>query len=186
MTPRSDRKGRAHLGYGPAVPEVTHIRSDRHKEGAMSRNVETVRAIHDAFNRHDWDAMITPLTDDFRSIEGDGTVFTGRAGAIESSKVWADAFPDGRVTDAVYYDAGDTVVTEFVGRGTHTGPLGPIAPTGKFCELPYLEIYHFNTQGQCTSMRAYFNQFTLMQQLGLADIPQQETISLESPAKTRS
>jgi steroid delta-isomerase-like uncharacterized protein len=152
----------------------------------MSRNVETVRAIHDAFNRRDWDAMIAPVTDDFTTTEGDGTVYRGRAGAIESAKVWADAFSDGRITEATYYDAGDTVITEFVGRGTHDGPLGPIPATGKTTALPYLEIYHFNKQGQCTSMRAYFNQLTLMQELGLADVPQQSTITLETPAATRT
>ena len=152
----------------------------------MSRNVDTVRAIHDAFNRRDWDAMIAPITDDFTSTEGDGTVYRGRAGAIESSKVWADAFSDGRITEATYYDAGNTVVTEFVGRGTHDGPLGPMPATGKTVALPYLEIYHFNKQGQCTAMKSYFNQFLLMQLLGFADIPQQGTISLEAPTKTRT
>ena len=51
------------------------------------------------------------------------------------SKPWADAFSDGKVTEARYYDAGDTVTVEFVGTGTHDGPLGPMPATGWFLPI---------------------------------------------------
>lgn len=43
--------------------------------------------------------------------------------------------------------------------------------TGKHVELPYLEIYHFNAEGKVSSGRAYFDQLTLLAQLGHSQVP---------------
>jgi ketosteroid isomerase-like protein len=87
------------------------------------------------------------------------------------SKAWADAFSDASITDTVYHDAGDTVVAEFVGRGTNDGPLGPLPATGRTVALPYCEIYHFDADGKVAGGRAYFDQLGLLVQLGLAEAP---------------
>lgn len=81
---------------------------------------------------------------------------------------WAGAFSNGRVVHDIYYDAGDTVVTEFTGKGTNDGYLGSLPPTDLPVELPCVHILHFNDEGKVNFGRAYFDQLTLMQQLGYA------------------
>lgn len=151
----------------------------------MSRNTDSVLGIYDAFNRRDWDKMRSYISDSFTENSG-GHTYTGKDGAVTSARVWADAFEDAKVTDVRLHDAGETVVAEFVGRGTHTAQLDTIPATGKSVALPYCEIYRFNNQGEAVAMTAYFDQLALLGQLGVIDVPQQETITLETPATART
>jgi ketosteroid isomerase-like protein len=137
-----------------------------------SKNVAAVQAEHTAFNARDWQSIERLIADDCvfvdaRRIEHKGPV----AFANDYAKGWADAFSDGEVTEAKYYDAGDTVVAEFVGRGTNDGPLGPMPATNRRIELPYCEIYHFGPDGKIVSGSAYFDMYALLVLLGHAEPP---------------
>jgi steroid delta-isomerase-like uncharacterized protein len=143
-----------------------------------SSNVEAVQAEQSAFNERDWDAMRELIADECVFVDGRGERHEGRDAFVENySKGWADAFSDGEITEPKYYDAGDTVVTEFVGRGTNDGPLGPMPATGRSVELPYLEIYHFDADGKVVGGRAYFDQLGLLTQLGHAEAPTGQAVS---------
>lgn len=132
-----------------------------------SRNVETVRAQHEAFNRRDWKGLRKLIADDCVFVDALGETHKGPDAFVDGySKPWCEAFSDARVTDAKFHDAGDTVVTEFVGRGTNDGALGPMPATGRPVELPYCEIFHLNGQGKICGGRAYFDQVGLLVQLG--------------------
>jgi steroid delta-isomerase-like uncharacterized protein len=135
-----------------------------------ARNVETIQAEHRAFNERDWDAMRGLFADD--CVFARGQRHEGPDGFVDAySKGWAAVFSDGQITDATYHDAGDTVITEFVGRGTNDGPLGSLPATGRPGEVPYVEIYHFDGDGKVTGGRAYFDQLAMLIQLGHAEAP---------------
>jgi steroid delta-isomerase-like uncharacterized protein len=137
-------------------------------------HVDTAHAVAECFNRRDFEGMRALIAEDCLWIDGRGETYHGKDGFAAYSQAWAGAFSDGQITDSRYYDAGDTVVTEFVGRGTHDGQLGSIPATGKRAELPYLEVYHFDGQGKVRGGRAYFDQLTLLTQLGvISGIPAQ-------------
>jgi steroid delta-isomerase-like uncharacterized protein len=135
-----------------------------------STNVETVRTIHAAFNDRDWDLMQSKIAEGCQWVDGQMTTHKGpEEFATHYSKAWADAFSDGKVTNARYYDAGDTVVAEFVGTGTHDGPLGPMPASGKHLDLPYIEVYHFDGDGKVSGGAAYMDGYGMMVQLGFAE-----------------
>jgi predicted ester cyclase len=54
-----------------------------------------------------------------------------RDGLKQFASMYWSAFPDGRLDIADQVAEGDTVVTRWTGRGTHTGQLMQIAPTGQ-------------------------------------------------------
>ena len=151
----------------------------------MSRNSETVRTTIDAFNRRDWDTLVASIADNCEFVDARDEAYTGKKGFLDYCQGWTNAFADGRTTEERYYDAGDTVIVEFVGRGKHTSALGPIPATGMEVSIPYVEIYRFDAAGKVVSGRAYFDQLGFLQQLGVAAVPEQ-TISLETPTKTRT
>lgn len=134
-----------------------------------SKNVETFTAAHRAFNRRDFDAILNLLTEDFtyRDHARDVT-FTGHLGFREFIQGWVTAFSNAEVTEPKYSDAGNTVIAEFVGRGTNDGPLGPLPRTGKQMNVPFCEIMTFNEKGQIVSGGAYYDQMSIMVQLGHA------------------
>jgi predicted ester cyclase len=137
-----------------------------------SKNVEAVQAEHAGFNARDWESIERLIADDCVFVDGSGVVHKGpQAFATDYAKSWFDAFSDAEVTQAKYYDAGDTVVTEFVGQGTNDGSLGPLPPTNRRISLPFCEIYHFGSDGKVIGGHAYFDMYGMLVQLGHAEPP---------------
>jgi len=60
--------------------------------------------------------------------------------------MYRTAFPDDMELDVQkIHAAGDTVIVEFIGKGTHRGELAGIAPTGRKVELPVVTILEIRT-----------------------------------------
>ena len=93
-----------------------------------SRNVETHRAGHEAFNRRDFDAMVRDYAESISWIDrARGITFTTpQEFKSDFLAGWVEASSDCRVTDARYSDAGDAVVARFTARGTNDGPIGTV------------------------------------------------------------
>src|SRR5262249_5108727 len=114
-------------------------RFDATRGGAMkSRNVETHRAGHEAFNRRDFGAMVEGYAETISwTDQARGMTFrTPEEFRSEFLEGWVQASSDCQVTDAEYVDAGDMVVARFTCRGTNDGPIGPFPATGKGWTLP--------------------------------------------------
>ncbi len=132
-----------------------------------SQNVETFRAAHQAFNRRDFDGAVSKMAEDltYRDQARNAT-FTGRNGFKEFMQGWVEAFSDATVTDPSYLDAGDTVIAQFMGRGVNDGAFGPLPATGREIDVPFCEIMRFDDNGQIVSGSIYYDQVTMMTQLG--------------------
>ena len=80
------------------------------------------------------------------------------------------AFPDQRNELLALHHADDAVLVEAVIRGTHKGPLRSLPPTGREFELPILAIFMFDGD-RLLCERVYFDQLTVLRQLGVARDP---------------
>ena len=138
-----------------------------------SRNVETFRAAHQAFNRRDFDAVVATMAEDITYQDrARNLTFRGRTGFKEFMQGWVTTFSNAEVFEPQYIDAGDVVIAEFVGRGVNDGPLGPLPATGKQVNFPLCEVMRFNNKGQIVSGAAYYDQLSIMVQLGHAQAAQ--------------
>ena len=132
-----------------------------------SKNVETFRSAHQAFNRRDLEKLFSLLADDFSYEDrARAMTFTGRAGFDQFLRGWITAFSDANVFEPTYIDGGNTVVALFLGRGTNDGPLGPVPASGRQLNLPFCEIMRFDAAGKIVSGEIYYDQMTLLGQLG--------------------
>jgi steroid delta-isomerase-like uncharacterized protein len=134
-----------------------------------SKNIETFMAAHRAFNARDFEAAAKIMAED--AVYNDrarGTTFRGRAGFKDYMKSWVAAFSNAEVTEPTYTDAGNTVICQFVGRGINDGPMGNLPATGKPMSFYYCEILRFNDTGQVISADAYYDQLSILIQLGHA------------------
>jgi steroid delta-isomerase-like uncharacterized protein len=132
-----------------------------------SSNLASAKALHEAFNNRDWNGARAVIAEDCVFVDGTGQRREGPVAFTDDYfKPWVDAFSDARRTEVQFYDAGDTVVIELVGRGTQDGAFGPIAATGKAVEMPYCEVFHFDAESKVSSGHAYFDPGGLMAQLG--------------------
>ena len=132
-----------------------------------SKNVDTLRAAHESWNKRDFAGVVKNAAE--------GLVYTDNARAIklnsrdefrEWTEEWAKAFSDGLITNPEYIDAGDTVIARFIVVGTNDGSFGSMKPTRRKMSLPFCEICHFDKQGRPVSGSCYYDQYTLLTQLG--------------------
>jgi predicted ester cyclase len=83
---------------------------------------------------------------------------------------WATAFPDGKVEPVHIASDGDCVIAEFIGKGTHRGPLqgpsGTLPPTNRSVEGRFIEIWEFRN-GKIAAGRMVFDSAGFMAQLGV-------------------
>ena len=136
-------------------------------------NVEAHRAGHEAFNRRDFQAMTEHYADSITWTDhAQGRTFrTRREFRDDFLQGWVRASSDIQVTDARYLDAGQTAVCTFTVAGTQDGPLGPFPATGKEFALPLCELWHFDPSGRVVGGDLYYDQVSLLTQLGLMPQP---------------
>jgi ketosteroid isomerase-like protein len=137
----------------------------------MADNATLARSLYDAWNDRDFGYAGRLMGEDAQIVVvGSGTTFRGPEGIRQYNMVWTDGFPDATVAIDRIVESGDTVVVEYTGSGTHTGPLlnesGTIAPTGRSLTLQFCDVLRF-AGGRLLSQRTYYDTGALMAQLGL-------------------
>jgi C-1 hydroxylase len=132
-----------------------------------SKNVESVRAAHESWNRRDFDGIVRNMADNLVYADRPRNLtIKGKQKFKEWTQAWAKAFSDGRITKAEYIDAGDTVVAQFTVEGTNDGPFAGLPATGRRMICAYCEISRFDKSGRVISGDGYYDQYTMLVQLG--------------------
>ena len=132
-----------------------------------SKNVETLRAAHESWNKRDFAGVVSNAVKSLAYTDhGRNITLNTRDKFREWTEGWAKAFSDGRITNPQYIDAGDIVVAQFTVEGTNDGQFGSMKSTGRKMSLPFCEICHFDKQGRISSGGCYYDQYTLLTQLG--------------------
>ena len=138
-----------------------------------SSNTETYRAGHEAFNQRNFAAMTKQYADSITWTDhAQGRTFgTPREFQDDFLAGWIVSSSDLKITGSRYIDAGQTVVCTFTVVGTHDGPLGLLPGTGKQFALPLCEMWHFEPSGRVVGGDLYYDQVSLLTQLGLMPQP---------------
>ena len=138
-----------------------------------SRNVETYRAGHEAFNQRDFVAMTKQYADSITWTDhSQGRTFTTPQEFRDDFLAgWVGASSDIRITGPRYIDAGQTVVCTFTVVGTHDGPLGPFPATGKSSRCRCARCGTSTPGGRVVGGDLYYDQVSLLTQLGLMPQP---------------
>jgi steroid delta-isomerase-like uncharacterized protein len=141
-------------------------------EDLRQRREATVREHMESENRHDFDTTIDTFEHPRYELIATGDVHDGEA---EVRAYFADtraSFPDQRNEPLAFHHADEAVIVEFVLRGTHLGPLRGLPPTGRTFECRMTAFFLFPPGGdRIVGERVYFDQATIMRQLGVAHDP---------------
>lgn len=137
----------------------------------MAENANLVRSLIEAWNRRDFDLIREHTAPDAVLTDaGSGETWRGPDEGHRYNTMWADAFPDGKIRVDRIVEAGDLVVVEYTGRGTHTGPMvtrqGTIPATGREAMLRFCDVYEIEN-GKVKTQNTYGDSGALMAQLGL-------------------
>src|SRR4051794_33690448 len=125
-----------------------------------------VREHMDSENRHDYDATISTFGHPRYEIVPTGAVYDGEEEVREYFRFTRTAFPDQRNEVIALHHADDGVIVEFWLLGTHTGPLGDVAPTGAEFRCRMAAFFLFEGEALVCE-RIYFDGATISSQLGI-------------------
>jgi steroid delta-isomerase-like uncharacterized protein len=118
-------------------------------------------------NHHDFDTTIGTFGHPRYELIPTGDVFDGEEevrGYFAESRT---AFPDQRNELISLRHADDAVIVEFDVLGTHLGNLRAMPPTGRSFRARSMAFFLFEGD-QLVCERVYFDQLSIMRQLGLA------------------
>jgi steroid delta-isomerase-like uncharacterized protein len=121
-------------------------------------------------NVHDFDTTIGTFEHPRYELIATGEVYDGEAdvrGYYAESRM---AFPDQRNEVVALHHADDAVIVEFVLLGTQLGPLRGLPPTGREFRCRMTALFVFEDD-RLVGERVYFDQATILRQLGLAHDP---------------
>jgi steroid delta-isomerase-like uncharacterized protein len=148
----------------------------------LRRNRESIVREHmDSENRHEFDATMATFHHPRYELVATGDVYDGPDQVQRYFDETRRAFPDQRNELVAMHHADDGVLVEAVVRGTHQGPLRSLPPTGREFELPILSLFVFD-EDRLICERVYFDQATMLRQLGIARDPTSLTGRLETLA----
>ena len=143
-------------------------------------NAAIARAVYETFNDHDLERAGALTAEDMEFVDvPSGRTLRGPEGFMDGMRAWIAACFDASVEIVgMFAGEGGWVTAEFVGRGTHDGPMaspgGDIPPTGRPLELRYCEVFRMR-DGKIASARLYYDAATLLGQLGLMPQPEGAT-----------
>src|ERR1700704_964095 len=136
----------------------------------QARREAIVREHMESENVHDFDTTIGTFSHPRYEIIPTGDVYDGEA---EVRRYFAEtriAFPDQRNELVSLRHAEDAVIVEFDLLGTHLGPLRSLPPTGRSFRCRMTAFFLFEGE-RIVCERVYFDQITILRQLGLAHDP---------------
>jgi steroid delta-isomerase-like uncharacterized protein len=137
---------------------------------SRKKREEIVREHMDSENRYEFDATLDTFAHPRYELIATGEVYDGADEVQGYYDQTRRAFPDQRNELLALHHADHAVLVEAVVRGTHKGPLRSLPPTGREFELPILAIFEFEGN-KLVCERVYFDQTTVLGQLGIARDP---------------
>lgn len=127
------------------------------------------RAMVDAAMSRDFDALRAVYHDEYSYTGPDGVERQGVDAAVEVVRTYTSAFPDFDVSVERQYEPSDEVsIMEFRATGTHRAELDGIAATNRRVEFRGVNVVEIR-DGRIVREREYYDDLTIMQQLGVLD-----------------
>lgn len=121
-------------------------------------------------NVHDFDTTIETFSHPRYELIPTGDVFDGEDEVRAYFAETRTAFPDQRNELIALHHTDDAVIVEFDLLGTHLGRLRALPPTGRSFRCRMTALFLFEGE-RLVCERVYFDQLTILRQLGLAHEP---------------
>jgi steroid delta-isomerase-like uncharacterized protein len=131
------------------------------------KNVETLRAAYQAWNNRDFDGLLRHVADNFTLTDrANSRTTTTKQDYRTWAENWARTFSDGKIVNLKLIDGGDYVIGQFTAEGTNDGSYAGLAPTGGHISFSVCEIFKFDQSGNIVACDCYYDQYTILTQLG--------------------
>lgn len=136
----------------------------------QEQNQSLVRRFNEAFNAGDLDGAVAVFAPNAMIHNSGAPAPLNVEGFKQFGGVFRNAFPDGELTIEDLIVEADKVVSRIIYRGTHTGDMMGIPPTGKSVTVSAMIIDQF-ADGKIVESWRLFDQMSMLQQLGVIPTP---------------
>ena len=129
---------------------------------------ETHERMHGYVVDRDWAAIESQLAPGFMYEDIAQALTVKTPGEFtDYLKSWVTAFSDAGPGSASYSEGSDFSIARFHGRGTFDGSWGEIQGNGGTMDVPFCEVIHYASDGRPLTGELYYDQMSIMRQLGL-------------------
>jgi len=135
-----------------------------------TRREAIVREHAESENRHQFDVALATFHHPRYELIPTGDVIDGPDDVAAYYRETRTAFPDQRNEVIALHHADDAVLMEFELTGTHRGDFRGLPATGRSFRCRMLAVFVFE-EDRLTCERVYFDQNTILRQLGVAHDP---------------
>jgi steroid delta-isomerase-like uncharacterized protein len=164
---RMARVGAAAMGvFALVAGSALFLRRRLRRGGAMPEIKEISRRIIEDSWRGKLDEVLELIADDYVGhVPGMPEPIRGKDGFREFIDAYRTAFPDGTITVVHQLAEGEFVASRWTARGTNTGQLLGMPPTGKQVTVEGITYARF-AEGQSREAWISWDTLALLQQLG--------------------
>jgi len=134
---------------------------------AATRREELVRKHVEAENEADYETALATFQHPRYEYVATDEVYDGADEVMAHWRELDRAFPDQQIEVVKLHSSDDAVLMEATARGTHTGQLRGLPPTGRRFEQQFLAIFVFEGDALVCE-RVYYDVATVLRQLGIA------------------
>jgi steroid delta-isomerase-like uncharacterized protein len=152
------------------MPAASQQPSASDADALRARREALVRDHMESENDHDFDTTLRTFGHPRYELIATGETYDGEAQVSAYYAETRAAFPDQRNELIGLHHAQDSVIAEFWLLGTHLGPLRGLPATGRSFRCQMVALFEFEGE-QLVCERVYFDQATILRQLGLARDP---------------
>jgi steroid delta-isomerase-like uncharacterized protein len=135
-----------------------------------ARREQLVREHMESENVHDFNTTIETFGHPRYELIATGETYDGEEEVRAYYAATRAAFPDQRNELIALHHAEEAVIAEFDLLGTHLGPLRSLPATGRSFRCRMVAVFLFE-EDRLTCERVYFDQATILRQLGLGRDP---------------
>lgn len=135
-------------------------------------NKAVARRFFEAFDRNKWDVIGDLCADDYVGHLSGAPGPLNFEGHKQFGQMFHAAFPNVSHTIDDQIAEGDRVVTRVTVRGTHSGDLMGLAPSGKPMTMAGVSVFRIG-DGKIAEEWTLFDQMGMMQQIGAIPAPAQ-------------
>ena len=138
----------------------------------MSDTAAAALSLFDEWERRDLDAVMAHFAAGaVVRNHPRGTSLNAPADIREWMQSWVTACEDSTAGAKATVSSANGAVIEGVYAGTNTGPLGPLPASGRSVSMPFAIVFGFDDAGMVTTYDVYYDQYTLLAQLGHVPAP---------------
>jgi predicted ester cyclase len=159
------------MGLFAALLSIVGLRRKLEKGAPMADTKKIVRQVFEEPWKGNWEVIDKYVAPGYVGHDpAEPEPIHGPAGARANFQKYLDAFTGAQITVDDQIAEGDKVATRWTGRGTHTGELSGIAPTGKEVTITGLTISLLE-DGLIVEEWTTWDTLGMLVQLGAVPIP---------------